>query len=189
MDKEFRVDTLALERAKAREGERTLSFADSIFDIAYADGMGLVEETADYLDGAGRRDLKGLSGDVTVLYAAESMRLTARLLDIASWLMIARALKRGEINSDEAKFKRQRVKLQMLGRPSHTPGFASLPSELQRLVGESFAILERVIRIDASLGSVPEMEQSRTDRVSRAERQSAQIIQFESAVARVQQRT
>lgn len=59
--------------------------------------MLLVETTAAYLDGPGRREAKLLKPPVSVLYATESMRLTTRLLDLASWLLVRRALKEGEI--------------------------------------------------------------------------------------------
>ena len=73
--------------------------------------MGLVETTASYLDGQGRKEARALRGPVAVLYATESMRLTTRLLELASWLMIRRALKEGEITATEARTKRERVKL------------------------------------------------------------------------------
>ena len=65
--------------------------------------MGLVERTASYLDGQGRKESRALRGPVAVLYATESMRLTTRLLELASWLMIRRALKEGEITPDEVR--------------------------------------------------------------------------------------
>ena len=62
-----------------------------------------------------------------MLYATESMRLTTRLLELASWLLIRRAFKEGEITDEEARKKRARVKLQAFGRPAHVKGFAELP--------------------------------------------------------------
>ena len=70
---------------------------------------------------------------VNVLYATESMRLTTRLLDLASWLLIRRALKEGDISEAEAQKKRQRVALQAPAQPSHVSGFASLPQGLRSL--------------------------------------------------------
>jgi regulator of CtrA degradation len=90
----------------------TISFgarfqASGQFDTVFKEGMALVERTASYLDGAGRKESKGLAGTATVLYATESMRLTTRLLDLASWLLIRRGLKDGEITEQEAERKRQ----------------------------------------------------------------------------------
>lgn len=125
--------------------------ASDRFDVLFKDGMALVERTATYLDGDGRRDAKGLTPAVTVIYATESMRLTTRLLDLASWLLIRRALKQGEITEGEARMKRQSVKLQRLGRPTHVRGFEDLPATLRALIGESFAMLDRVVDLDRVL--------------------------------------
>ena len=113
--------------------------------------MALVERTASYLDGPGRKEAKGLTGSAGVLYATESMRLTTRLLDLASWLLIRRALKEGEIGEEEAARKRRRVKLQAFGRPSHVKDFGALPQGLRTLIEESFAMHDRIIQLDRAM--------------------------------------
>jgi regulator of CtrA degradation len=118
------------------------------FDVVFKEGMTLVEQTASYLDGDGRRDSKGLSPAITVLYATESMRLTARLLDIASWLLIRRAVRDGELGENEARLKRQRLKLQTLGRPAHVKGFDELPVRLKSLIEDSHEMLARILELD-----------------------------------------
>ena len=64
-----------------------------LFDRTFREGMELVEETAAYLDGEGRRDSKMLSRAAALAYAAESMKLTTRLMQIASWLLVQRAVR------------------------------------------------------------------------------------------------
>lgn len=150
MSNESRVE------ASLRHAAVPISFIDRLqncehFDALFKDGMALVERTACYLDTQGRRDAKGLPAAVTVLYATESMRLTTRLLDLASWLLIRRALKQGEINEGEARLKRQKVKLQTLGRPSHVKGYEGLPAEMRRLIEDSFALLDRIVHLDRAL--------------------------------------
>ncbi|MBA4130312.1 MAG: DUF1465 domain-containing protein [Hyphomicrobium sp.] len=130
-------------------GERFQASAQ--FDRVFKEGMALVERTAGYLDGEGRKASKALTGQATVLYTTESMRLTTRLLDLASWLLIRRALKDGEISEAEAQKKRARVKLQSLGRPSHIRGFTDLPEGLQKLIEESFALHDRIVQLDMSM--------------------------------------
>jgi regulator of CtrA degradation len=132
-----------------------VSFGDRLqtsdrFDQVFREGMALVERAAAYLDGPGRREAKALKSPVTVLYATESMRLTTRLLDLASWLLIRRGLRAGEITPAEAQRKRQRVKLQSLGRPSHVKGFGELPEGLRGLITESFALQDRIVQLDRS---------------------------------------
>ncbi|MGD9783328.1 MAG: DUF1465 family protein [Hyphomicrobiaceae bacterium] len=152
MSKEFRV----IEgRANA---DVTVSFGDRFqaseqFDRVFKEGMALVEQTAAYLDGKGRADAKLLKPPASVLYATESMRLTTRLLDLASWLLIRRALKEGEITAEEGRRKRQRLKLQSLGRPSHIKGFGDLPEGLRELIVASFKLHDRISQLDRSMFS------------------------------------
>lgn len=134
----------------------TISFGERFqaseqFDQVFREGMQLVEQTAAYLDGPGRREAKSLQPPASVLYATESMRLTTRLLDLASWLLIRRALKEGEITVEEARKKRQRLKLQALGRPSHIKGFGDLPQGLRNLVEASFKLHDRISQLDRAM--------------------------------------
>ena len=142
---------------------RAISFGERFqasqqFDQVFKEGMALVERTAAYLDGAGRKDSKGLPSHVTVLYATESMRLTTRLLDLASWLLIRRALKEGEITEMEASAKRTKVKLQSLGRPSHIKCFDELPRGLRDLIVESFSLHDRIVQLDRAFSVKPEAD-------------------------------
>jgi regulator of CtrA degradation len=134
----------------------TISFGERFaasdqFDAIFKEGMALVEHTARYLDGPGRLEARKLRGPLSVLYATESMRLTTRLLELASWLMIRRALKSGEISAEEARSKRQRVKLKGPGRPSHVKGFLDLPSGLQQLIEQSFSLNDRIVQLDRAM--------------------------------------
>ena len=134
----------------------TISFGERFaasdqFDAIFKEGMALVEQTARYLDGPGRQEARKLRGPLSVLYATESMRLTTRLLELASWLMIRRALKSGEISAEEARSKRQRVKLKGPGRPSHVKGFIELPQGLQQLVEQSFSLNDRIVQLDRAM--------------------------------------
>ena len=47
-------------------------------------------------DGPGRQESKKLSRNGALAYATESMRLTTRLMQLASWLLLHRAVKEGE---------------------------------------------------------------------------------------------
>lgn len=137
----------------------TISFGERFqaseqFDAVFKEGMLLVEQTAAFLDGPGRREAKALQPPTSVLYATESMRLTTRLLDLASWLLIRRALKEGEISVDEARRKRQRLKLQALGRPSHIKGFGDLPLGLRDLIEASFKLHDRIVQLDKAMQDV-----------------------------------
>jgi regulator of CtrA degradation len=144
----------------------TVSFGERFaasdqFDAIFKEGMGLVERTAAYLDGPGRKEARLLRGPVAVLYATESMRLTTRLLELASWLMIRRALKEGEISAEEARAKRERVKLRAPGRTAHIRSFGELPQGLRTLIDTSYALNDRICQLDRAIeGGVEEAGQS-----------------------------
>ena len=90
-------------------GER-LANSQAFADL-FRDGMALVEETATYLDGAGRQDSKKLERQAALAYATESMRLTTRLMQLASWLLLHRAVKEGEMSLAQANKEKAKVKL------------------------------------------------------------------------------
>src|ERR1700757_2565799 len=73
-----------------------------LFQRTFQEGMDLVEETATYLDGAGRQASKLLSRSAALAYAAESMRLTTRLMQVASWLLVQRAVREGDMAAESA---------------------------------------------------------------------------------------
>src|ERR1700735_3355129 len=86
------------------------SFVDSaLFERTFDEGMSLVEETARYLDGRGREESRGLSRNAALLYAGESMRVTTRLMQAASWLLIQRAVHDGEMRAEDAARERYRL--------------------------------------------------------------------------------
>ena len=148
------------EAAVAQQGV-TVSFgerfqASAQFDGVFKQGMALVERTAAYLEGPGRTEAKRLPPSVNVLYASESMRLTTRLLDMASWLLIRRALKAGDISETEAQRKRKGVALQSPSRSSHVAGFGELPETLRGLVEESYALHDRIVQLDRAMNVKPD---------------------------------
>lgn len=139
-----------------RSGGVTISFGERFaasdqFDAVFREGMALVERAAAYLDGAGRKEARQLRGPGAMLYATESMRLTTRLLELASWLMIRRAHKEGEITAQEVRRKRERVRLTAPGRLSHVKGFNELPEGLRKLIEASYALNDRIVRLDCAM--------------------------------------
>jgi regulator of CtrA degradation len=136
-----------------RTGEVTVSFGERFFgsdrfQVIYREGMELVEATARYLDGEGRREAKSLAGAVSVTFATESMRLTTRLMNLASWLLIRRSINTGEMTSERARKERLKLRLETIGRPSHIRDFDQLPARLRELIESSFALHDKISRLD-----------------------------------------
>ena len=121
------------------------------FDKIFKEGMGLVEETANYLDGQGRVDSRVLDRPGTIAYATESMRLTTRLMQLASWLLLQRAITAGEISDTEASREKSRVNLNEIGAGNNIPGAEALPEGLIELITRSLRLHERVVVMDSML--------------------------------------
>lgn len=127
-------------------------FAESgNFSAVFEEGMGLVEATAAYLDGEGRAEAKQLEPPASLAYATESMRLTTRLMQIASWLLIRRAVNDGEMTPEEAFEEQHKVKFQSPQTGTREETYAALPQRLRELNEASLNLYRRVIAIDRLL--------------------------------------
>lgn len=127
-------------------------FTDSEqFEKTFKEGMGLVEETANYLDTDGRVDARALDRTGAIAYATESMRLTTRLMQMASWLLLQRAITSGEMNHDEALREKHRINLAEIGQGHALKGAELLPDGLKALVDRSLRLLERIRTLDSML--------------------------------------
>src|SRR6202790_570943 len=102
-------DKVANEAAPVSFGARLAG--SQTFSTLFRDGMALVEETAAYLDGPGRKESKLLERAAALAYATESMRLTTRLMQLASWLLLHRAVNEGEMSLAQASQEKSKVKL------------------------------------------------------------------------------
>jgi regulator of CtrA degradation len=120
------------------------------FSALFRDGMRLVEETAAYLDGAGRRESKQLGRTAALAYASESMRLTTRLMQLASWLLLHRAVNDGDMSLAQAGRAKAKVNLSGV-QPADGALLALLPSSLCNLIERSLALQQRVWRLDATI--------------------------------------
>lgn len=121
------------------------------FDRVFKEGMSLVEETANYLDGPGRSDSRLLDRMGAIAYATESMRLTTRLMQLASWLLLQRAIVSGELSKDEAHREKSRISLAEIGEGNEVEGADQLPEGLKELVMRSLRLLERIRTIDSMI--------------------------------------
>jgi regulator of CtrA degradation len=126
--------------------------AGETFGVLFREGMSLVEAAAAYLDGAGREEAKQLSRSAALAYATESMRLTTRLMQIASWLLLQRAVNEGELSTEQARSEKSKVKLSTYDAP-HEDSLAALPFRLRALIDQSRYLHERVMRLDALIYS------------------------------------
>ena len=149
----------------------TVSFSErlansQVFASLFRDGMALVEETASYLDGSGRSESKRLERSAALVYATESMRLTTRLMQLASWLLLHRAVKDGEITLAQAHEEKSKVRLASC-EPGDAKSIALLPSKLQDLIARSTKLQAEVRRLDATMHAPPPIKTAAGNPVER----------------------
>ena len=140
---------------KHASGAGAVSFTElltrsQVFATLFRDGMALVEETASYLDGSGRLESKKLERGAALVYATESMRLTTRLMQVASWLLLHRAVKEGEMTLAQANKEKSKIRLSACD-PGDAKSIALLPGKLQELIARSTKLQVEVRRLDATM--------------------------------------
>ena len=139
-------DVIQLDVDPVRFGQ---SFVGSeAFKALFQEGMELIEETAAYLDGPGREESRDLPRQTSLVYASESMRLTTRLMQIASWLLLQRAVAEGEISPDQAQLEKNRVRLNSAESATTIAEYEALPARLRELMGLATRLHARILHLE-----------------------------------------
>jgi len=140
-----------------------------LFDRTFQEGMDLVEETAAYLDGGGRQDSKLLSRSAALAYASESMRLTTRLMRVASWLLVQRAVREGDMEPSAACDDRYRVDQEDIDS-AEAEALHDLPLFLLELLDRSSRLYDRVRHLDRRMYVEPTAEEAPNPVLSQMDR-------------------
>lgn len=138
-----------------------LNFAGGkVFEKVFADGMALVESTAAYLDGPGRELSDDLSREAGLTYAAWSMELTTRLMQAASWLVMHKAVREGDMQPQEAMQKKYRISREDPALNASSQRGLGLPDVFLDLVEQCENLFERICRLDAALYGGPQVAET-----------------------------
>ncbi len=130
---------------RSRAGEVRDFARSELFERTFQEGMDLVEEAAAWLDGDGRRESKLLSRATALAYAGESMKLTTRLMQVASWLLVQRAVREGDMTPEAACDQRYRLAER---QPATEATNAELPIGLIEFVVRAEKLHDRVYYLD-----------------------------------------
>lgn len=141
----------AIDASDGETEERIEPFVRSrLFSNLFSGGMALVEETAAYLDEDGRKASRDLSREDALAYAGTSMRLTTRLMQIASWLLVLRAVREGEMTPAEARDDKYRIG-PAERRPAEGDPSEGMPQPLRALITQTDTLYARITRLDRDL--------------------------------------
>ena len=145
-------------------GEDAIPFArgfvkSDAFMQLFREGMGLVERTAAYLDGPGRTDSAALPREVALTYATESMRLTTRLMQIASWLLVQRAVAEGELTQEQALVENGKVRSGEMAA-AVADEIERLPEGLRELMEHSHRMQQRIRHLEGQMSEAMEADRA-----------------------------
>jgi regulator of CtrA degradation len=139
----------------------------ALFEKTFEEGMALVEETAKYLDGRGRDESRDLPRKIAMLYAGESMRVTTRLMQAASWLLVQRAVRDGDMDSGQAADERYRLGSREVCLGACAESTEMLPVALRDLLVRSDSLYRRIARLDEVVFGESEAASGARDHQSR----------------------
>lgn len=126
----------------------------------YRDAIALVSETVSYLENQGIRDRDALSAQGRATFAAESMRLTTRLMQVVSWFLVQRAVFKGELTREQANDPARRLGSLEICLGEGTAGAEALPAGLQDLLCRSRSLFEQVVRVQDMMLHAPDGTES-----------------------------
>ena len=86
-----------------------------------------------------------------VEHAAESMRLTTRLMQVASWLLLQRAANSGEMTRDQVAAEKSKVRLDTASAQADAAGWSELPAGFLDLVNRSLSLQSLIRRMDEEI--------------------------------------
>lgn len=139
--------TLGVKTASAsRPGVILDRAAAELFERTFRDGMELIAEVSAYLDGVGRLESRRLAREAASAYTSESMRLTTRLMQMTSWLLIQKAARDGAISPEVLEHPRYRLIEAATAKPS-----SRIPEALSGFSRRADRLYERISRMDRQL--------------------------------------
>jgi regulator of CtrA degradation len=106
-----------------------------------------------FREGPGRLDARVLERHGAIAYATESMRLTTRLMQLASWLLLQRAIGGGELTVEDARKETHRISLNDIGKGHDLAGANDLPDALKALVERSLTLHQRIQKLDSMISA------------------------------------
>ncbi len=141
-----------------RAGAEAIAFgrqfaSSEAFKSLFREGMVLVEDAAAYLDGPGRDQSRLLPRLSALTYANESMRLTTRLMQLASWLLVQRAVAEGEMSKGDASGQLGKMRIHRNEPPLSREQAESLPEQMVALIEQSLRLQSRIQHLDGIINA------------------------------------
>ena len=131
---------------------------DALLENLHRSQLNPLEEAAAYLDGPGRDEARRLPRLSALAYANESMKLTTRMMQLASWLLVRRAVAEGEMSVESASAQIARLRLNKNEVPVSAAQIKGLPKRLIELIQQSIRLQDRVAHADTIIKTAADTE-------------------------------
>ena len=124
----------------------------AFFDSTYEEALGLCCELRDLIAAEGGQDRPVPEAYQAHLHGScERLRMTARLTQVVAWLLVQKAVHRGELSREEARARDRRLGGQKVCEPGRELELAELPPALSVLQRRTADLYARVARLDAMM--------------------------------------
>lgn len=120
-------------------------------DQLYNQAIAMADESRTYFAQHSKTDRHELGAIDRVLYTAESLRISTRLMHVISWVMIRKAVANGEITAEEALSSRHQLDDLELCRGSDPRDLRRMPRAVVILSHQSLTIYQRALRLQDQL--------------------------------------
>lgn len=118
------------------------------FKKTYKEAISLVHTAADYFESNKQAANPKLSDEATLVFTAESLRVTSRLTQIMAWLFVQRAIAAGELPPEEAGTPARRLSGHSTCLPDESVDTSEFPDTFTDLLERSEGLFRRIARLD-----------------------------------------
>lgn len=126
------------------EHEQFAKFIDRTYDETFQ----LLVEAKAYSTLDWREDVQGLPEQETLRVTGEKMRLTARLSEVMAWLMVHKAVAKGEMTPNQAQSGAFHLTEKKVCLADGRAGGAFFSTRLNQMLDRSFDLYNRVCKMD-----------------------------------------
>jgi regulator of CtrA degradation len=123
----------------------------------------LLQATHEYIKWQAPIDVEDMGPRNTFRVSCEAMRVTIRMTQVITWLMLQKSILSGEVTKEEVLSEAYRVLRGKTCTESHTEEDLTIPSRLRELLLESRIFYFRILRLDEAFrGEHPSLEEIRS---------------------------
>ena len=126
------------------EHQQFAKFIDRTFDETFQ----LLEDAKDYSTLDWKEDVQGLPKQETLRITGERLRLTARLSGVMAWLIVHKAVAKGEMTPNQAQSGAFHLTEKEVCLTDGRAEGTFCPTRLNQMLDRSFDLYDRVCKMD-----------------------------------------